>query len=96
MVVYKACIKNFPGSPGVKTSPSNAGPSDSIPGQEAKIPHALRPEKQHRKQKQFCSKFNQDFKNGSQKERKKEKETRKHSEKLIKIATYRRRMKPMD
>ena len=45
MVVYKACIKNFPGSPVVKTSPSNAGHSDSIPGQEAKIPHALRPVK---------------------------------------------------
>ena len=46
MVVYKACIKNFPGSPVVKNSPSNAGRSDSIPGQEVKIPHALRPEKQ--------------------------------------------------
>ena len=46
MVVYKACIKNFPGSPVVKNSPSNAGHADSIPGQEAKIPHALRPEKQ--------------------------------------------------
>ena len=49
MVVYKACIKNFPGSPVAKTSPSNAGHSDSIPGQEAKIPHALRPENQKHK-----------------------------------------------
>ena len=30
----------FPGSPVVKTLPSNAGISGSIPGWEAKIPHA--------------------------------------------------------
>ena len=49
MVVYKARMKNFPGSPVVRTSPSNAGHSDSIPGQEAQIPHALRPENQKHK-----------------------------------------------
>ena len=32
--------KDFPGSPMVKTSPSNAGGVYLIPGQEAKIPHA--------------------------------------------------------
>ena len=31
----------FPGGSVVKTTPSNAGSTGSIPGQEAKIPHAL-------------------------------------------------------
>jgi len=31
---------DFPGSPVVKTSPSNAGGAGSIPGEGAKIPHA--------------------------------------------------------
>ena len=35
----------FPGGSMVKTTPSNAGSTGSIPGQEAKIPHALWPEK---------------------------------------------------
>ena len=34
---------DFPGSPVVKTSPSNAGGVSSIPGQETKIPHASQP-----------------------------------------------------
>ena len=32
---------NFPGGPGVKTSPSNTEGVGSTPGQEAKVPHAL-------------------------------------------------------
>ena len=32
---------DFPGSPVVKTSPSNAGGAGWIPGWRAKIPHAL-------------------------------------------------------
>ena len=36
----------FPGSPAVKTSPSNAGGAGLIPGWGAKIPHALRPKNQ--------------------------------------------------
>ena len=36
-----------------------------IPGQGAKIPHASRPKNQNiKKQKQYCNKFNKDFKNG--------------------------------
>ena len=35
--------EDFPGSPVVKTPPSNAGGTSPIPGQEAKILHALRP-----------------------------------------------------
>ena len=42
---------DFPGSPVVKTSPSNAGGVGSIPGQGAKIPHALQPNNQNIKQK---------------------------------------------
>ena len=51
---------DFPGGPVVKTSPSNAGGVGSIPGRGDKIPHALRPEKQNIKQKQYCNEFNKD------------------------------------
>ena len=61
--VYKA---DLPGSPMVKTLPSDAGGVGSIPGGRAKILHALGPPKKHTKikQKQHCNKFNKDFKNG--------------------------------
>ena len=52
---------NFPGSPGVKISPSNAGGVGLIPGQGAKIPHVSRPKNQNIKQKQYCNKSNKDF-----------------------------------
>ena len=55
---------DFPGGPVVKTSPSNAGGAGSIPGWGAKIPHASWPKNQNIKQKQYCNKFNKDFKNG--------------------------------
>ena len=48
----------------VKPSSSNEGGAGLIPGQGAKIPHALRPKNQNVKQKQYCNKFNKDFKNG--------------------------------
>ena len=35
--------RGFPGDPVVKTSTSSAGGRGSIPGKEAKIPHASRP-----------------------------------------------------
>ena len=48
--------------------PSNAGGVGLIPGQWAKIPHVSQPKKkkpkQNIKQKQYCNKFNKDFKNG--------------------------------
>jgi len=53
-------FKGLPGGPVVKTSPSNAG---SIPGQGVKIPHASWPKNQNIIQKQYCNKFNKDFKN---------------------------------
>ena len=55
---------NFPGSPVVKTSPSNAGSASLIPGQRTKIPYASQPKKQSVKEKDYCNKFNKDFKNG--------------------------------
>ena len=55
---------DFPGSPVVKSLPSNAGGAGSIPGQGPKIPLALQPKKQNMKQKKYCNKFNKDFKNG--------------------------------
>ena len=39
----KSNFRDFPGGPVVKTSPSNAGGVDRIPGQGAKIPHAFGP-----------------------------------------------------
>ena len=57
---------DFPGSPVVRTSPSNAGGAGLIPGQGVKIPHASRPKNQNMKRKKYCNKFNKDFKNGHQ------------------------------
>ena len=56
--------RDFPGGPVVKTSPSNAEGAGSIPGQGAKILHASGLKKQNIKQKQYCNKFNKEFKNG--------------------------------
>ena len=42
-VPEKGKIWDFPGSPVVRTSPSNAGGVSSIPGQGAKIPYANHP-----------------------------------------------------
>ena len=55
--VRKISFRDFPGSPVVKSSPSNAGGAGSIPGQGAKISHAPGPKKQDIKQKQYCNKF---------------------------------------
>ena len=52
---------DFLGGPVVNTLPSNAGGMGSIPGPGAKIPYASK--KQNIKQKQYCNKFNEDFKN---------------------------------
>ena len=52
----------------VRTLSSNTGSAGLIPGLGAKIHHASWPEKppqhkQHKPQKQYCNKFNKDFKN---------------------------------
>ena len=61
--INKTKRKGLPGSPVIKTSPSNAGGAGSIPGRGAKIPYALWPKKQSSKQKQYCNRFNKDLKN---------------------------------
>ena len=65
----------------VKTSPSSAGGSGSIPDWQAKIPCALRPKSRNIKQRQYCNKFNKDYKYGPH-QRKKKKE-KKIAENLI-------------
>ena len=63
---------NFLGSPGVKTLPSNAGNTSLIPGQGAKIPHALGPKNQNIKKNKNKTRSNivtksiKTFKKGSQ------------------------------
>ena len=42
-----ANLRDLPGGPVVKTSPSNAGGAGSIPGRGAKIPHASWPKNQN-------------------------------------------------
>ena len=58
----KKLLRDFPGGPVVKTSPSNAGGVGSIPGWGARVPHALQPKDQNIKQKQYCNKFNKTLK----------------------------------
>ena len=55
---------DFPGSPVVKTSSSNSGHEGLIPGREARILPVLQAKNQNIKQKQYCNRFNKDFKNG--------------------------------
>ena len=62
LVVLRVKVRDFPGGPVIKTSPSNAGGAGSIPGGGAKIPQASRPQNRNIKQKQYCNKFNKDFK----------------------------------
>ena len=37
--LLKKCMRDFPGSPGVKNLPSSVGDEGLIPGQGTKIPH---------------------------------------------------------
>ena len=53
---------DFRGGPVVKSAPSNAGDVGLIPGRGIKILHASRTKTPNIKQKQYCSKFNKDFK----------------------------------
>ena len=56
--------RDFPVGPVVRTLPSNAGGVGSIPGWGANIPHVSWPKNYNMKQKQYCNKFNKDFKSG--------------------------------
>ena len=59
----------------LKTSLSIAGGAGLISGRGAKIPHASWPKNQNIKQKQYCNKFNKDFKNGPHQKNKQTKKT---------------------
>ena len=63
---FKKQKEDIPSSSVVKTSPSIAGCAALIRDREANIPHALWPKNQNIKQKQYCNKFNIDFKNDPQ------------------------------
>ena len=69
--LYKQREGGLPGSPGVKTLPSNAVCAGLIPGHRAKILHASWPKNQNIKQKQYYNKFNKDFKKWSTSKKKK-------------------------
>jgi len=81
----RRCPGNIPGGPMVGTSPFSARALGSIPGLRTKIPHASWPNPpahQNIKQKQYCNKFNKDFKNGPhQKEKKKRKKLSRYGRK---------------
>ena len=65
--------RDLSGSGLVKTLPSNAEGASSIPGHGGKIPHTSKPKtnKQTKNkktpQKQYCNRFNKDFKDGTKK-----------------------------
>ena len=59
----KSKLRGFPGGPEGKTLSSNAGGEGLIPGWRAKLSHALEPKNQDIRQKEYCNKFNKDFKN---------------------------------
>ena len=61
VIILKECQWDFPGGAVVKTSPSSAEGTGSIPGWGPKIPHAMCPP-QNQKKKQYCNKFNKEFK----------------------------------
>ena len=62
--ILKSKAQNFPGGLMVKTPPSNVGHVGLYPGQGAEIPRDLQSRNQNIKHKQYCNKFNKDFKNG--------------------------------
>ena len=72
----------------LRLPPALAGGAGSIPGRGAKIPHASRLKNQNRKLKQYCSKFNKDFKNGPHQKKKKSLEKKKAYEEERQITKY--------
>ena len=65
-MIAKTISRDFSADSVVKISPANAGGTGSILGWGPKIPHGLWPKNQNVKLKQYCSKFNKDFKNDPQ------------------------------
>ena len=52
----------LPGSSVVKTLPSSFGGACSVPDVGAENPHTSCRKPEHKQQKQYCNKFNKDFK----------------------------------
>ena len=72
MLLKALRFRDFPGGPVVKTSPSNAeGVQIRFLFGEVRFPHASWPKHQNIKQKQYCNKFNKDFKNSPQQKKEK-------------------------
>ena len=69
--ILKSKAQNFPSGLVVKTPPSNVGVVGLNPGQGAEIPRALQSRNQNIKHKQYCNKFNKDFKTWSTLKKKK-------------------------
>ena len=69
--VGKTCTHRHLGGLPAKTSPSSAGGVSSIPGMEAKIPHASWPKKPKHNTEQYCNKSYKSFKNGAHQKKKK-------------------------
>ena len=68
LVVLYILIKNskdFSGGPVVKTLPSNPGGAGLISGWELRSHICCGQKNKNIKQKQYCNKFNKNFKNGS-------------------------------
>lgn len=63
-------LRDFLGSPVVKTLLPMKGPACLSPVRGVKIPHDLGPKIQNIKQKQYCKQFNEDFKNGQHQKKK--------------------------
>ena len=58
----KSYGRDFPGGPVIEILSSSTRGVGLLPGGRAKIPHVSWPKSQTNKQ--YCNKFNQDFKNG--------------------------------
>ena len=52
-LLFKKTFRDYPGGPVVKTLPSNAGGTGSVPGQGTKVPYTLWLKNQSIKQKQL-------------------------------------------
>ena len=83
----KSESEDFPGCP-VDSTSSNAEGAGSLPGWGAKIPHASGPKDQNIKQKQYRSKFNKGFKNGSHQKNPKQEEKSKSGSNVFPLSWW--------
>ena len=60
-LLYRSWLRDFPAVQRLRL-PSRTRCAGLIPGRGDKIPHGLQPKNENMKQKQYCNKFNNDFK----------------------------------